>query len=127
MWGIFHLSRTQKIGRQRESEALAYFKRRGWRLLERNFLCKAGEIDLILEDPEKTVVFVEVKFRSGTGFGEPQEFVDFRKQARMGRAALFYIKQRRLQGKDFRFDVAAVGPEGVSHIPNAFCPEIYTL
>jgi putative endonuclease len=127
MWKNFRLSPLQKIGRDHESEALGYFKRRGWKLVERNFTCKAGEIDLIMEDPAGYLVFVEVKFRASSAYGQAQEFVDWRKQGRVGRAALLYVKQHKLGGRFLRFDVAAVTPDGLSHIENAFCPEGYYL
>ena len=122
-----NLSKTQGIGRANETRAQGYFARRGWKLLHKNYLCKAGEVDLIFEDPEGAVVFVEVKYRASSQYGAAEEFVGLEKQMRTARAAMFYIKQRKLSGRDFRFDVAAVSPQGVAHIPNAFSPEGYTL
>lgn len=115
------------LGGVQEGKALDYFMAMGWRLMERNYRCAAGEVDLILKDPEKAVVFVEVKYRSRDDFGAAQSFVDSRKQDRLVKAALHFIKRNRLQGSDFRFDVAAVTPRGIEHIPNAFSAEGYTL
>ena len=121
------MTTTKEIGRQYESEAASYFERKGWQLLARNFSCKLGEVDLIFRDPAGTVVFVEVKFRSRNDFGFGQECVGYKKQAKMAKAALAYIKEKRLSGNPFRFDIASVTPENLEHIPNAFSPEGYTL
>ena len=120
-------TKARSAGDQAEDRALAYFERLGWKLLERNYLCKAGEVDLIFEDPKRTVVFVEVKYRSNTAYGLPQEFVGGKKQARMGRAAMLFVKEKGLARRNLRFDVAAAGPETLDHIENAFSFDNYTL
>ena len=117
----------RKVGENHEGRAASYFERLGWDLISRNYSCRAGEVDLIFADREGAIIFVEVKFRSRSDYGLGQEFVDFRKQSRMAKAALFYIKQKNLESRNFRFDVAALSPEGLEHIPNAFSPEGYTL
>ncbi|OGR87749.1 MAG: YraN family protein [Elusimicrobia bacterium RIFCSPLOWO2_01_FULL_60_11] len=120
---------ARSAGDRAEDRALAYFEGLGWKLIERNFLCKAGEVDLILEDPKGTVVFVEVKYRANLAYGAPQEFVGGGKQVKMGRAALFFIKSKGFKFKsgNYRFDVAAAGPETLEHIENAFSFDNYTL
>ena len=121
------MTSARALGSEQEAKAVLYFENLGWKLLARNFRCRLGEIDLIFRDPRGCVVFVEVKFRSHFGFGAGQESVGAKKQGRIAKTALFYIKQNGLQGNDFRFDVAALGPGRVEHIPNAFSPEGYTL
>lgn len=120
-------SRTQKIGGAGEAQARAYFERKGWRLADRNWSCRAGELDLVFEQPDGTVVFVEVRFRSRGDYGLAQETVRFSKQSRLLKAALLYLKVKGWTGRGVRFDVAAVTPNGVEHIPNAFSSSAYSL
>jgi putative endonuclease len=109
-------------GRQAEDSALAYLEKKGLRLVERNFLCRGGEIDLIMLDGVQ-LVFVEVRFRSSNRFGSAAESVDWRKQARITRAASWYLLSRRLDCPA-RFDVVAVSPDReeltMDWIPDAF-------
>ena len=83
----------------------------------------AGELDLIVLD-RRVVVFVEVKTRTGPGFGSPLEAVEFRKQRKMIHAAQFFLAAKGLQQRDARFDVVGVSWAGrepiVEHIENAF-------
>ncbi|QFY41433.1 YraN family protein [Candidatus Methylospira mobilis] len=109
-------------GRQAEDCALTFLEKNGLRLLDRNFLCRGGEIDLIMLDGVQ-LVFVEVRFRSSSRFGGAAESVDGRKQARIARAASWYMSSRRLDCPA-RFDVVAVSPGNeelkVDWIPDAF-------
>lgn len=112
------------LARKGEEAAAAWAGARGWRVLERNYRCRLGEIDLIARDGD-TVVFVEVKARRGSGFGEPGEAVDGRKRARLGRVARHFLLARGLWGAPCRFDVAAVrvdrrGEAAVEWISDAF-------
>ncbi|HET6490073.1 MAG TPA: YraN family protein, partial [Syntrophales bacterium] len=92
-------------------------------ILERNYRCPLGELDIIAREG-KTVVFVEVKTRSSARFGSPQEAVGPRKQRRMTAIALYYLKAKGLLDEPARFDVAAVslgeGGEDVMLYKNAF-------
>ena len=109
-------------GRQAEDSALAFLEKKGLRLVERNFLCRGGEIDLIMLDGVQ-LVFVEVRFRSSNRFGSAAESVDWRKQARITRAASWYLLSKRLDCPA-RFDVVAVSPCAeelkLDWIPDAF-------
>ncbi len=91
----------------------------GLRLLERNWRCRHGEIDLIAEEGA-TVVFAEVRMRSGTGFGGAAESVTAAKQARLLAAARLYLSRR--PEAACRFDVLLVGADGsrIEWIRNAF-------
>jgi len=120
-------TKAQNTGTDAESRALDYHEKMGWSLIERNWRCKLGEIDLIFKEPDGTIVFVEVRYRSNSYYGLAQESVGSKKQIRIGRAALYYIKHKRFKDKSYRFDVTAVTPEEVTHIPNAFTPSGYTL
>jgi putative endonuclease len=111
------------LGRAGEDAAAAFYVRKGFTVVERNWRCSAGEIDLIVRRGS-LLVFCEVKTRSSVTRGLPSEAVDRRKQARLRRLAGRWLAERRPRARDLRFDVVAVegGPSGlrVAHIPNAF-------
>lgn len=111
------------LGKEGERIAELYLQRKGYKLVERNYRCSGGELDLIVLD-RRVVVFVEVKTRTGTKFGTPLEAVEFHKQQRMIRAAQFFLAEKNLQQRDARFDVVGVSWPGrepvVEHIENAF-------
>jgi putative endonuclease len=91
-----------------EDHALAFLKRQGLALIERNYRCRCGEIDLVMED-RGTVVFVEVRFRKTARFGGALESVDRRKQSRLLAAAARFLRDR-CPDRPARFDVAALSP-----------------
>ncbi len=111
------------LGKQGERVAELYLQKKGYKVVERNYRCSGGELDLIVLD-RRVVVFVEVKTRTGDGFGTPLEAVEFRKQRRMIRAAQFFLAEKNLHQRDARFDVVGVSWPGkepmVEHIENAF-------
>ena len=113
----------QILGKEGERIAEEYLKRKGYRLVERNYCCKGGELDLIVLD-RRVVVFVEVKTRTGRGYGSPFEAVEYHKQQRMIRAAQVFLTEKQLHQRDARFDVVGVSWPGgdpvVEHIENAF-------
>lgn len=94
-------------GRAGEDLAAAYLAEKGFRIAERNFRCTGGEIDLVCQDRD-TLVFVEVKTRSGAVRGEPGEAVGPAKKSRLVRAASLYLSRRRAWGRPCRFDLVAV-------------------
>lgn len=98
------------MGRKGEELAQAYLEEKGFKVIERNFRCAMGEVDLIAKDRD-TIVFVEIKMRSKGGLGMAKEAVDERKQRQISKVALYYLKQRGLLGKRARFDVVAVFKE----------------
>lgn len=95
-------------GRQAERQALDYLQRQGLTLVRRNYRCRAGEIDLIMQDGA-TLVFVEVRSRGGAAarYGTPAESVTPAKQRRLTRAAAHYLLGRR-DVPACRFDVVAI-------------------
>lgn len=99
------------LGADGERAAEKYLRRQRYTILERNYRCPLGEIDLVALDG-KTVVFVEVKTRTGEGHGGPLEAVDTRKQRQIGRVAQTYLLHHRLQDRDARFDVVGVWHDG---------------
>ncbi len=99
--------RNQTTGCRGEQLAAAFLQRRGYRLLERNFRVRGGEIDLIAEE-RGVIVFVEVKTRASQRYGEPAAAVTRRKQERLSRAALAFLVRRGLTDRPARFDVVTV-------------------
>jgi putative endonuclease len=110
------------LGREGEDLAARFLVKQGYRILERNYSTRTGEIDLIaLHDG--AVVFVEVKTRSNDAFGAPELAVTPRKQQRMVKAALAYIRYKKLHQVPCRFDVVAIttaAGQEVELIRNAF-------
>lgn len=90
-----------------ELAARRYLERRGYLLIEPNYRCRHGEIDLVMQDGE-TIVFVEVKARRSTSAGAPEEAVDTVKQRHLIAAGSDYLRQHRLSHRRFRFDVVAI-------------------
>jgi putative endonuclease len=111
------------MGKKGEDIAVAYLKKAGYRIIERNYRCVFGEIDIVARDGD-TTVFVEVKSRRSERFGAPQAAVGPVKQRKLSMISLNYLKEKKLLGSNARFDVVAVkllpaGPQ-VDLIPNAF-------
>ena len=96
-----------RLGRRGEETAERHLVSRGFRILERRYRTRAGEIDFIAEDGA-TLVFVEVKTRSSLRFGRPSEAVGFRKRARIAAAASLYLALRGGPERPCRFDVVEV-------------------
>jgi len=114
------------VGKLGEEIATAFLTARGYRVLERNFRCKGGEVDIITRDPaDKSLIFVEVKTRRGLSYGVPQLAVTPFKQRQISKAALTWLSKNRLHDSNARFDVIAIlldssGQHNVEHIVNAF-------
>ncbi|WP_462137196.1 YraN family protein [Candidatus Mycalebacterium sp.] len=104
-----------------EQMAADFLKEKGFLILERNFRCRRGEIDIVCSDGG-TLCFVEVKSRSNFAHGFPEEFVDRRKRKKITIAASEYIKKNRVESKPMRFDVVAVdlSKGGVKLLEGAF-------
>jgi len=115
-------TKPEGLGREGEGAAFRFLVDQGFRVVERNYRAPCGEIDLIAVDGD-TLVFIEVKTRRSRRFGEPFEAVDPRKQKRMTRAALWYLKRFDVP-PPCRFDVVSIsraaGLPSVRHIRNAF-------
>ena len=111
---------SKKIGSRYEQIAADFLQDRGYKILERNFRCPAGEIDIIAREGEY-LCFLEVKFRSEKDRGTPQEAVNGRKQRMISRAALYYMMKNGLSDTTpCRFDVVGILPEKTTLIKNAF-------
>ena len=110
----------REIGNDKEKIAAEYLTGCGYRVLETNYYCKAGEIDIIAKDGDY-LCFIEVKYRNNTSGGYPEEAVDARKAGRISRSALFYMNQKKLpENTPCRFDVVAILGNDVTLYKNAF-------
>jgi putative endonuclease len=112
------------VGNRGEDLATAFLERNGFRIVERNFRCKGGEVDIIARDG-KTIVFIEVKSRRTLTYGVPQLAVTPFKQRQISKAALTWLSKKRLHDSPARFDVIAILLENsyshqIEHIRNAF-------
>ena len=95
-----------------ELAACGFLEAQGCRLLEKNFRCRAGEIDLVMRDG-RVIVLVEVRLRSSSRFGGAAGSVDWKKQQRLIAAARYFTLVRAgLRNHAFRFDVVTIEPEG---------------
>lgn len=100
-------SRNVEIGRRGEDAAARYLERLGYDILERNYECPFGEADIIARDG-LSLVFVEVKTRTGVSRGFPSEAVDEEKRGRYERIAGWYLGSFRETGIPVRFDIVAI-------------------
>ena len=107
------------VGAAYEAAAAAYLEKLGYRILERNFRCARGEIDLIAEK-DGYLVFIEVKYRKNSGAGYREEAVVERKRLALGRAARAYLAKNGILEKPCRFVVVSVSGDRVRVIENAF-------
>lgn len=116
---VFLRPRTEKqiIGQDGEDEALAYLQQHGLKLVERNFRCKGGEIDLIMQDRTE-LVFVEVRKRADKDHGGAAASVTPAKQKRLIAAAQHYL-QRYSMPPACRFDVIAIDGVEMNWLKNA--------
>lgn len=100
----------KNLGQQGEDEAEEKLLRLGYEILERNYKNKIGEIDIVARDGD-VLCFVEVKTKSGSGYGSPEEMVGKRKQGKIIKTAEFYLQEYELKDIDWRVDVVAVDKE----------------
>ncbi|MFZ1889915.1 MAG: YraN family protein [Candidatus Binataceae bacterium] len=112
-----------RFGRRGEQIAERHLRRLGYRIVARNYRAAGAEIDIVAMDGE-TIVFVEVKRRTGTVAGTPEESVDLAKQEQIRRAAERFVAHYRAAERDARFDVVAIVEGGRSrrlqHLKDAF-------
>ena len=112
------------LGRWGEEYAVSHLQAQGLQVLDRNWRCRDGELDVVALDVDGTLVFVEVKTRRTTRFGEPFEAVNYAKAQRIRRLALLWLAAHRRHG-ELRFDVVSVvrqpgQPPVLTHLRTAF-------
>lgn len=113
-----------KVGKIGEELAEKYIINKGYQIIEKNFSCKQGEIDIIAQDKDE-IVIIEVKTRTQTKYGTPSESVNNQKQNHILRVAEYYIHFKNLQNRYIRIDVIEVyfyklGKCKINHIKQAF-------
>ncbi len=96
-----------EIGKFGENVATKYLQRKGYKILERNFSCKQGEIDIIAKDFSQ-LVFIEVKTRTSQEFGRPAEAVNKVKKKHLEKAVKYYLYKNKQENKFIRLDVIEV-------------------
>jgi putative endonuclease len=106
------------LGSRGEDAVAEWYRKAGYEIVDRNWRCREGEIDVIARD-DTTLVFCEVKARASTRFADPAAAVGFRKQARVRRAAFRWLEQQAWH-EYLRFDVAIVVGGKVTMIEDAF-------
>ena len=95
------------IGISGEETAVKILKKHGYKIIERNYRIRQGEIDIIAKDGEYTC-FVEVKFRKNDDFGDPGDFIDERKQQKLIKAAQHYAVKKGIYDTPMRFDAVLI-------------------
>jgi putative endonuclease len=115
--------RRKERGTAGETLAVEFLEKMGMKVLQRNYRFERGEIDIVAEDGRE-LVFVEVKARRTTSYGEPIEAVDAKKQAQLWKVAEGYLYEHRLEHRPCRFDVVAIffhnGKAVIKHFKHAF-------
>jgi putative endonuclease len=111
------------LGNRAEECTATWLSKQGYKVVERNYRCKVGEVDIVARKDEY-LCFVEVRSRSTDAMGSPSLTVDARKQRQVIRAAMTFLAVHKISNMNVRFDVAAVtfGPSGpaIEYIPGAF-------
>ena len=121
-----NMAKHNILGKEGEDMAAGYLEQKGYTVLDRNWRCGHKDLDLVVTK-DNTVVFVEVKTRTGSEWGDPEDAVTDRKIRRIVNSADAYIRFNRID-MDVRFDVVSIvvedGEFKVEHIEQAFYPPV---
>jgi putative endonuclease len=116
------MDQRKQTGRRGEEIAASHLASKGYKIIDRNWRCPGGELDIVAENSH-TLVFVEVRTRQGHRFGLAEESITPSKQARLIELAQTYLQERSAHDQSWRIDVVAVqlgaGLPQVNHIENA--------
>ena len=110
---------SRALGAIAEARAAELLQRKGYRVVDRNWTCRGGEIDLVCTDGD-TLVFVEVRARADARHGTPLETIIDRKRRRLVRAAAIYLHVKGCADRACRFDAVAITGEAIEHVEDAF-------
>jgi putative endonuclease len=115
---------TRNIGKYGEDLASAYLESKDWLIFDRNYSFEKAEVDIVATD-RNYIVFVEVKFRSDTYFGQPEDYVTPKKEENIKKAAEAWIYERKMETAVVRFDVISIVQKGnqapqITHFEDAF-------
>lgn len=113
------------LGRWGEKYCEKFLKTRGLKTLTRNFSCRSGEIDLVMAEPDGSLVFVEVKTRADESYQPAETAVNHAKRDKLFSAAKYFLATQNIEGRPCRFDVVTIilnpsGPMQIRHYKNAF-------
>ena len=110
------------LGKEQENKAVDYLLSKGYTILEKNYLRRTGEIDIVVKSPDDYLVAVEVKYRSSDRFGSPFSAVNYTKQRKIYKTLLFYMSEHNIpMDAKCRFDVVGIyGDNRLEHLINAF-------
>lgn len=116
------MGQKQTLGKLGENIAEKFLKEKGYKILERHYCLRGGEIDLIAKDGD-FIVFIEVKTRTSDKFGNPEESVNYFKQKKMAHAIKYYLWKEKIENKNIRFDVISIemgiaGDNKIEHFEN---------
>ncbi len=116
--------RRKRLGAFGEGLAQDYLKSQGYKIIDKNFRCCFGEVDIVAED-NNSIVFIEVKTRSSLAFGTPKDAISMKKKTSLTKVASAYLKKSELTHRSARFDVVSIlitDKEGakIELIKNAF-------
>lgn len=125
------MTESGALGRRGEDIAASYLEEQGYRILERNYRFEGSEVDLVCFKADARyelggeIVFVEVKTRSGTGFGRPEEAVNEEKRRHIIKASRAYLYESKLERSPCRFDVIGIvmsdnSAPAIEHFEHAF-------
>jgi len=113
----------KQFGNKGEKIAEDFLRNKGYKIIQRNYRCAFGEIDIIAEYID-TIIFVEVRTKSTDNFGSPQDSITSSKIDKISKTAIMYIQEKNLIDQACQFDVIAItyktGKPNISHIENAF-------
>lgn len=119
------LNNQKLLGRWGEKRCEKFLKTKGLLPLARNYSCKAGEIDLIMVDANRTIVFVEVKTRTNESFTPAETLITTEKQQKIFSTARYFLVTKKIENRPYRFDVVTItlneaGREQINYYKNAF-------
>ena len=109
---------NRRLGFRGEGKAARYLEKNGYKIIERNFRCPFGEVDIIAQKDDVTA-FIEVKTRRNDNYGEPNEAVGRDRMKRYKNCVRYYYVHREIDCT-VRFDIIEVTKDGINHIENAF-------
>lgn len=109
----------RKTGNEGEKKAISFLENEGCEILETNYSCKIGEIDIIAKK-NNTVIFIEVKYRKNIRLGMPYESVNYHKQKKIIKSAFLYAQKKRIIENPMRFDVIEIIDDEIHWFENAF-------
>lgn len=110
---------NHEVGQRYEQMASEYLRELGYEILEQNYRCRQGEVDIIAADGD-CIVFCEVKYRKNLHCGYPEEAVTLEKQRKISKAAIYYLYRKNMTEQACRFDVIGIMKDKICHYKNAF-------